>query len=255
MTDMVVFYNVCDLPGSRNLMLRQMIRFCQSELATKAKTVYVMMNGQLTNFLDLARLLENNSNVRMVHVDNTTKNHEYSGLNFLKQYCDQLDEEQYIMYWHLKGVSHLTNPGVQNWREYMEYWTIDRYQDCIEELDNEFDTVGTNWIDEPFHGVDHAVRNWKHYSGNFWWARSSYIKKLKPLKRSDEYISGTVSELTGYTVDHVNNYWRFDYEAWIGSGDPVAAEIHCSPGGNLNESTGSYPGWHYHHIYSESAYK
>jgi hypothetical protein len=254
MTDIVVFYNVCDLPGGRDLMLKQMIRFCQSELATKAKTVFVMMNGQLTNFLDLARLLENNSNVRMVHVDTATKNYEYAGLKFLKEYCDQLEEEQYIMYWHLKGVSHLNNIGVQNWREYMEYWNIDRYQDCIEELDNEFDTVGTNWIDEPFLGVDRVVRNWKHYSGNFWWARSSYIKKLKPLKHPDEYTPGTVSEITGYAMDGIHNNWRFDHEGWIGSGDPVAAEVHSSHGGN-HDNQGSYPGWHYHYTYPESAYK
>lgn len=253
MTDISVFYNTCDLPGSRELMLEQLVRFCKSDLATEAKNVFVTMNGDLVKFLDVARLLENNPNVRMVHTASTSNLMEWPGLNYLKQFCDSQTEEHYVMYWHTKGVTHRSNLGVRDWRLYLEYWNIDRWRDCVEELDNEFDTVGTNWIDEKFLGADRVIRNWKHYSGNFWWARASYIKKLKPLPHPDTYVNGTVSEFTGYPIDH-NNYFRFDHEAWIGSGNPVAAEIHNSPGGN-HDPQGSYPGWHYHHIYPESKYR
>lgn len=254
MTDLVVFYNVCDLPNSRALMLMQMSRFLRSELSKQAKLVYVMMNGDLTKFLDLAALLDKQPNVRMVHIDETCEKHEYPGLAFLKEYCDCTTSEQYIMYWHIKGVSHINNAGVQDWREYLEYWNIDCYKECVRLLDEGHDTCGTNWINQPFLGIDRAIRNWPHYSGNFWWARTSYIKRLDRLPLPSNYANGTRSRFTNYIVTDKNKYWRFDHEAWIGSGNPRAAEIHRSPGGN-HDDQGNYPGWHYHHLYPESNYK
>lgn len=252
MTDISVFYNCCDLPGHRNLSLNQMIRFSQSELSTQAKNVYVMLNGNLTEFLDLARLLENNSNVRIVHTNPDATLMEWPGLMHLKHYCDAVATEEYVMYFHIKGVTHLANPGIQDWRKYLEYWNIDRWQDCVALLDQGHDTVGTNFINEPFLGADRLPRNWNHYSGNFWWARSSYIKRLQPLPHPHSYVAGTASQLTGYPIDQ-NNYYRFDHEAWIASGNPNFAEIDRTLGGN--PSNGGYPGWHYHHTYPESNYK
>ncbi len=258
MTDISVFYNTVALPGSRHLMLEQLVRFCQTDLAQKAKNVYVMMNGDITKYLDVAMFLENNTNVRLVHTSNTHQLWEWPGLDFLKKYCDNLPEgqEEYVLYFHTKGLSRLNQNQIRDWRKYMEYWVIDRWQDCVEELDCEFDTVGTNWIDGSFLGADgRSVVNWKHYSGNFWWARASYIRRLKSLPHPDHYANGGVSEFTTYQVAPGDNSYRFDHEAWIGSGDPRASEIDSTPGGNHDNQLGHYPGWHYHHPYPESNYK
>ena len=251
MTDISVFYNCCDLRGHRNLSVSQMIRLCQSDLMTQAKNVYVMLNGDLTEFLDLATLLENNPNVRIVHTNPDASLMEWPGLTHLKNYCDAAADDEYVMYFHIKGVTHLTNTAIHDWRRYLEYWNIDRWQDCVAKLDQGFETVGTNFINEPFLGIDRQIRNWNHYSGNFWWARSSYIKRLKPLPHPNSYILGTPSELTGYSIDKTN--YRFDHEAWIASGKPNFCEIDRTPGGN--HSNGGYPGWHYHHSYPESCHK
>ena len=254
MTDVSVFYNACDLPGSRDLMLEQMIRFCKSDLSQSAANVYIMMNGDLTKFLDLAQLLTNNTNVRMVHTATTSNLMEWPGLTFLKDFCDQQTAEHHVMYFHAKGVSRLNNPGIRDWRRYLEYWTIDRWKDSVAKLDQGFDTVGTNFINQPFLGADLKPRDWNHYSGNFWWARSSYIKQLEKLPHPDSYVPGTESKLTGYPIDQ-NNHYRFDHEAWIASGRPKWYEIDRTPGGNHNNEIGSYPGWHYHYQYPESMYK
>jgi hypothetical protein len=211
------------------------------------------MNGSLMKFHDLAKLLEGRDKFRLVHTSDTASLMEWPGLDFLKKFCDQQEQEHHVLYWHLKGVSQLQHQGLHDWRKYLEYWTIDRWQDNVAKLDEGYDTSGTNWISEPFLGIDRVPRNWNHYSGNFWWARSSYIKNLKALPHPDSYVTGSTSELTGYPINS-NNWYRFDHEAWIGSGRPKAAEIHRSPGGN-HDMQGSYPGWHYHHRYSESNYK
>lgn len=253
MTDISVFYNVCDLPGSSHLITKQLLRFLSSDLAEKAKTVYVAMNGNLVNFYDMAKLLEGRHNFKLVHTSATSKLMEWPGLDLLKKFCDQQEDEHYVMYWHLKGVSQLQHAGLHDWRKYLEYWTIDRWQDNVANLDLGYETCGTNLITDPFLGIDRVPRNWNHYSGNFWWARASYIKKLNPLPHPDDYKPGSNSQLTGYPIDD-NKWFRFDHEAWICSGKPKAFELHRSPGGN-HDLEGSYPGWHYHHLYPESNYR
>jgi hypothetical protein len=54
----------------------------------------------------------------------------------------------------------------------MEYFVIQRHEDCLEKL-IEHDVCGVNWHQDPS----------PHFSGNFWWARSSYIVNLRPLTK------------------------------------------------------------------------
>lgn len=246
-----IFYHCCDLPGAMPIILEQMAGLERSGLANTA-TVYLCLTGDLTKYLDLALRFEGRDNIRLVHTTERTDLSEWPTLNHLKNVCEAATEEIYTLYFHLKGITHLHNKGIHDWRKYMEYWHIDRWRDCVTKLDEGHDVVGTNFINMPFLGVDLKTRDWNHFSGGFWWARSGYIKKLKKLPHPDEYVMGTVSPYTGYTID--KSTWRFDHEAWSASGRPNYFEIHRSPGGN-HDNKGSYPGWHYHHTYPESNYK
>ena len=82
----------------------------------------------------------------------------------------QNDPNFYGFYLHSKGVSHGTNANIESWVQYMEYFCIEQYKACIEMLQTH-DTVGVNLQKDPL---------W-HYSGNFWWANSNYIKTLEKL--------------------------------------------------------------------------
>ena len=99
---------------------------------------------------------------------------ERSTLMLLKEWCDNSKEDTPILYFHTKGLS---RPGynVELWRLYMEYYNIDRWRYAVSTLSNGWDAYGVNLRDdteELFGG------RYLHYSGNFWWARSSYIKGL-----------------------------------------------------------------------------
>ena len=237
-------YQCCDLPGSREQSLEQIRRLLCSDLMDHAD-IFLSLNGDLTKFLELVQLVEPYPNVRICHTSPRSDLMEYPSLMLIKDLADAATEEEYILYFHLKGITHRNHQGIHDWRRYMEYWHIDRWKDCVEKLDQGFETCGTNYIHGPFLGVDLKTRNWPHYSGGFWWARTSYIKRLKRLPHPDSYVMGSESELTGYTID--KNTYRFDHEAWIASGRPNWSEIHKSPGGN-HDNEGSYPGWHYHHL-------
>jgi hypothetical protein len=253
MPKLKIVYHCCDLPGSQELSVDQISRLLRSDLVDNAD-IFLSVNGDLTKFLDLALLVEPYSNVRICHTSERSDLMEYPALTLLKELADAATEEEYLMYFHLKGVTHGKNQGIHDWRKYMEYWTIDQWRDNVAKLDEGYDTCGTNYIHGPFYGVDGIIRSWPHYSGGFWWAKSSYIKQLEALPHPTSYVNGTISKLTGYTIDSQNHY-RFDHEAWVASGNPKWFEIHRTPGGN-HDNNGSYPGWHYHNnLYPEHMYK
>jgi len=84
-------------------------------------------------------------------------------------YEDAQKEDFNFLYLHTKGITrHPLHKSVHDWVNYLCYFNIYKFKKCIDFL-KEYDTVGANLINEPV----------THYSGNFWWSKSSYIKKLE----------------------------------------------------------------------------
>jgi hypothetical protein len=72
-------------------------------------------------------------------------------------------------YFHTKGASLAATPrqaAANAWRAYMEYFNLEKWEECAAIL-NEYETCGVELQSDR-----------SHYSGNFWWATSDYIKKL-----------------------------------------------------------------------------
>jgi len=114
----------------------------------------------------------------------------------------------YVFYIHTKGVTKKGNPFQKDWRELMEYFIIERYELCLRELENN-DIVGINW----HFGEGHLGAKKKysggipitpHFSGNFWWATTDYIRRLPNLIP----IEG-----------------RYNCEFWIGKEFPKVVEV------------------------------
>lgn len=235
MNKIKIFMHLNDLPGAHELMSEQLTRLSEHELLETAETVFLCTNGNELNFIDAQNVLANERNIRFFHTSNRTDLWEFPTLDLVKRNCDAADEEYNIFYFHLKGLSRLGDGRVTDWRKFMEYWMIDHWKDCVEKLESGYDLVGTNIIEQP----------WLHSSGNFWWSKSSYIKKLAPLVHPESLPWGTPSKLTGAILDGGN--FRYDHEAWIGSGNPTWFEIASTPGKQT-------PGWHFENNYPESEY-
>lgn len=78
--------------------------------------------------------------------------------------------EDKVLYLHTKGAASPRSPAnVRDWRILMEAALVMDFRDRIAELDTH-DVVGVNYRQEPK----------PHFSGNFWWARGDYLKKLPP---------------------------------------------------------------------------
>jgi hypothetical protein len=230
-----IFMHLNDLPGAFDLMGDQLSRLSESGLLDVANQVLLCTNGNDNNFVPAIHAMNDYHNVKFYHTSSRTDLWEWPSLDLLKRNCDAADEDFYVLYFHLKGLSRLGDARVTDWRNYMEYWMIDQWAACVEKLDQGHDLVGTNIIEQP----------WLHSSGNFWWSRASYIKKLEHLPNPDTLPWGTPSKYTGAILDGGN--FRYDQEAWIGSKQPNWVEIHSSPGKQT-------PGWHFDNLYPESEY-
>lgn len=60
------------------------------------------------------------------------------------------------------------------WRKYLEWGCVENWKKCVDGL-RENDVAGVNYNEEPF----------KHYSGNWWWVRSGYLRQLDNPADSD----------------------------------------------------------------------
>lgn len=92
------------------------------------------------------------------------------------------DEPFRVLYLHTKGIRHDgMNPNVVDWVNYLCYFNIYHYKECIHLLDTGFSTVGVNLQTNPI----------LHYSGNFWWSTSTHITNVGPciftIYQSPEY--------------------------------------------------------------------
>jgi len=110
-----------------------------------------------------------------------------------------------ILYLHTKGVSyskdHPSYNNIVSWINYMLYCLVDNLQNCVDLL-NYYDIIGCNFRNEnEFHK--------KHYSGNFWWAKTAYLQKLKLTDFNTKYdaelciLSQTPNYFNIYTLERM----------------------------------------------------
>lgn len=83
-------------------------------------------------------------------------------------------EDALYWYCHTKGIKHFGTPfenNVIDWINLLVYWNITQWKLAVQML-NKYDTYGCNKLYDPRYSKN------THYSGNFWWAKSSHIKHL-----------------------------------------------------------------------------
>jgi len=137
----------------------------------------------------------------------------YEGQTLAKMYEHTQENDGYVFYFHNKGMSSYSThiPGaIKDWRHYMQYYNLEKWEDCIAKLDEGYDCCGVDWVERHDIKLDFVVQ---HYAGNFWWARNDYIRKLKHPLKIEEYmdVEAMMRELQNY---------RYCFELWMATGIP-----------------------------------
>lgn len=96
-----------------------------------------------------------------------------------KIWSDSQENEMIVLYLHSKGIT-ATKKSLENndastftkyyyWRHFLNWGVIEKGERCYAAIRHgDYDIAGVNYRETPS----------KHFSGNFWWAKSNYIKRL-----------------------------------------------------------------------------
>jgi len=226
MKPITVFYHLF-IPDTQNMWIwwidEQMSLLKSSGLAdastvnmciTMPLGLYNSKTGDSYDDMVLGYIVERYPFVNIIDVRNVADPvNLFEGQTLIKLYEHCQTNDGYVFYFHNKGMSSYTThiPGaLKDWRHYMQYFDIEKWQDCVAKLDEGYDTVGVDWVERHDIKLDFVVQ---HFAGNFWWANASYIRKLKnPLKIEDYMdVKAMMRELQNY---------RYCFELWMATGNP-----------------------------------
>lgn len=169
-----------------------------SGLYERTDRIHVGLVGE-----EIATFTPPDSKVQIVHRSTNIQEFEFPTLRNLHEYCQT--HSCFVYYLHTKGVFR-DSESVDLWRQYMLHFVVERHADCIAALAQN-DVCGVNWQQTP----------WPHFSGNFWWARSDYIKQLNSIDSLPPVVEGRDQGI------------RHQCERWVCSGNQLReATLHQS---------------------------
>jgi len=101
--------------------------------------------------------------------DIRAQGNEFVTLDLIENDKEKFGDSNYILYIHTKGASKQNEPvykNIQSWRHIMNYFNIEKVKNVFKLFEKtEFNTYGV------------LLRGY-FYSGNFWWAKGSYLKTI-----------------------------------------------------------------------------
>lgn len=166
-----IYFHICTLNAYAQIITDMMNQCMASGLMDEITELRYYVTGiHISHVQDIMR---GYPKTRCVQTEIRNQEYERFTLHALRADCQRMEEKgekAYILYLHSKGVSRppWQFPGVASWRETMIYGLSVYRHVCWEELGRGVDAVGSYYRDLPR----------PHFSGNFWWARSSHIATL-----------------------------------------------------------------------------
>ena len=138
---------------------------------------YAVICGPNTHFI--YELINRSRRFRILEMMDNDMEELYEGRT-LRHIQNEINSSDNVMYMHTKGISYLVGnrtvagqytarhtKAINGWRDTLEHHIIDCWDQRVKDCE-QWDTQGCFQKDKPF----------RHYMGNFWWAKGSYIQTL-----------------------------------------------------------------------------
>ena len=184
-----IYFHIATIGKYQDIFDEIYSKIIESNLINQVGSINLCIVGQG----DL--IIQENDKIK-IYQDSDISSGEFFTLDLLKTFSDSVEQNHKILYLHTKGVTTPDNPCIEDWRKYMTYFNINQYEKCLYSL-NQYDSCGVDLVNDPT----------LHYSGNIWWANSSYIKKLH-----------TINEIKFPKTPPILSI-RHNAEFWIGMGN------------------------------------
>lgn len=160
-----IYFHICMINNWKDVTNKLWNAIVSSGLYDKVAEIRCVLMGAHDN-TEMPAFLSD-PKIRIVY-EPQSRYYERIILNCLYQDATQTPEDFRVLYIHSKGVTHNNlNPAVNDWVDYLTYFNIQKHEECMREL-LEYDAVSVNFSEKPQ----------PHFSGNFWWSKSSHIRNL-----------------------------------------------------------------------------
>ena len=213
-TPIYVYFHICCINNWEEIVSRLFFKLRNSGLYNIVTAIKCVVLGNYNNCILFA-----DPKVDIVYHSLDLSLHEKQSINILYNDCVKTTEEFHVLYLHSKGVKHFNNlkteKNVSDWTDYLAYFNIYQYNLCLSMLSN-CDAVSVNLQQS----VDDHIP--LHYSGNFWWSKSSHICKLTLIHDTNYYspefwitsfTSGVYESLWNSNTHHYDSpYPYYEYE-------------------------------------------
>ncbi len=110
------------------------------------------------------------------------KGYEGVTMNALRHWVDKERGERFVLYIHNRGVGHAVDSPTWSWTKMMEYFMIERHEECTHALRNHVTTGCEMFVHHEERKFSRRAWGMWHYAGNFWWARASYVRFLPHIE-------------------------------------------------------------------------
>jgi len=122
----------------------------------------------------------NNSNIKIRDV--IAMGDEWTTLDLIEKDKDKFGDSDYILYIHTKAASRIKQSEnyqrYSTWRHLMNYFNIEKCKNVFKIFEKTiYNTYGV--LFESVGKYREYPKTVEIYSGNFWWAKASYLKSIK----------------------------------------------------------------------------
>lgn len=200
---MYIYFHLCTIENWEEIVTKLFAKLQTSGLLDVCVELRVIVLG---NHLERAKQLLKHPKTKIIIHSTDVNLYERPALYHIQKSAE--GEDFKVLYFHSKGISKKNlrfRSYINDWVDMMCYFLIDGHKECIRLLSTA-GAVGVNYMraGEPLlrkNATNRTVENSHHFSGNFWWSCSRYLRTL-PTTIGPKYL---------------------DPELWIGSG---TGELH-----------------------------
>jgi hypothetical protein len=181
---MDIFFHCYCINNFATVLIEKLKKIKQSGLYDAVDKIYMPVFNFYPHHQEFIDDIRNvYSKIELSFISNAQFNSEPDTLNLMLKKSLEYTENTKLLYLHTKGVSHLhpnMRKNIDAWVRYLDLYNIAKWEECVNALDTH-DVAGGLYVEDP-----------KHFSGNFWWANSDYIKTLPRINQYNinEYNRG-----------------------------------------------------------------
>jgi hypothetical protein len=183
-------YFICCINNYLDVVKEQLNILDKGLINITTKVIVFITNYDNAKCLELDKIV--NKYDKFILIKTHENLYEKYAINNYKQYIPE--KEYYLYYFHTKGLKDANDRlfhVFSSRRQILNYYTLLQYNINIELL-NYYDAVGCSLHLYPK----------KHFSGNFWWSKSSYLQNLENI--NDKYLSPEMYILSNNNCKYIS---------------------------------------------------